>query len=169
MREAGIDLRLAQGQRLARRADRAASIAGRPIQTRSFRRRSERITLPSRPSIGLITLYIRFCNTTVSFRRTWRRTRATASAVPRASARILALACPPRPLPGPPCPPAGRTGRAYFDSATSSRAGLPGEAVHTLTHLFERVRYGARRSSNDEISQAIACLTAIRNYCGETQ
>jgi hypothetical protein len=54
-------------------------------------------------------------------------------------------------------------------AAALERAGLPGDAVHTLTHLFERVRYGARRSSNDEISQAVACLTAIRNYCGEAQ
>ncbi len=49
------------------------------------------------------------------------------------------------------------------------RAGLPGEAVRTLTRLFERVRYGARQSSADENTQAVACLTAILNACGEAQ
>jgi hypothetical protein len=51
---------------------------------------------------------------------------------------------------------------------TLARAGLPAEAVQTLTRLFESVRYGARRSSRDEIDQAVACLTDILKYCGET-
>ena len=46
-------------------------------------------------------------------------------------------------------------------------AGLPSEAVHTLTRLFESVRYGARRSTADEIDQAVKCLTVILNFCGE--
>lgn len=50
---------------------------------------------------------------------------------------------------------------------TLERAGVPGEAVHTLTHLFESVRYGDRRSSTDEINQAVSCLTTILRYCGE--
>lgn len=47
------------------------------------------------------------------------------------------------------------------------RAGLPGDAVRTLTRLFERVRYGARHSSPDENAQAVNCLRAILNACGE--
>jgi len=49
------------------------------------------------------------------------------------------------------------------------RAGLPAEAVRTLTRLFESVRYGARRPGSDERSQAVACLTAILRFCGEPQ
>lgn len=47
------------------------------------------------------------------------------------------------------------------------KAGLPGEAVRTLTRLFESVRYGARRAGMQEKDQAAACLTAILNSCGE--
>jgi len=47
------------------------------------------------------------------------------------------------------------------------RSGLPAEAVHKLTRLFERVRYGAQASTQDEIGEAVNCLTAIMNYCGE--
>ena len=46
-------------------------------------------------------------------------------------------------------------------------AGLPGDAVNTLTRLFESVRYGARRSGSAEINEAIGCLTAILRHCGE--
>ena len=46
-------------------------------------------------------------------------------------------------------------------------AGLPADAIQTLTRLFESVRYGARRSTSHEIDQAVTCLTAILNYCGE--
>jgi uncharacterized membrane protein len=45
------------------------------------------------------------------------------------------------------------------------RAGLPGEAVRRLTGLFEAVRYGARKSSTDEVKDAAACLSAIKHYC----
>jgi hypothetical protein len=47
------------------------------------------------------------------------------------------------------------------------QAGLPGDPVRRLTRLFESVRYGARKSSQKEINEAISCLTAILHYCGE--
>jgi hypothetical protein len=47
------------------------------------------------------------------------------------------------------------------------QAGLPGDPVRRLTRLFESVRYGARKSSQNEINEAISCLTAILHYCGE--
>lgn len=47
------------------------------------------------------------------------------------------------------------------------QAGLPGDAVRRLTGLFERVRYGARASTEAEIREASACLGAILAYCGE--
>jgi hypothetical protein len=48
------------------------------------------------------------------------------------------------------------------------QAGLPGEAVKKLTRLFERVRYGGHRSGPTEVNEAVACLTTILHYCGET-
>jgi hypothetical protein len=45
--------------------------------------------------------------------------------------------------------------------------GLPGEHVRRLTRLFEAVRYGAKPIGEDEQRQAIACLTAIVEFCGE--
>lgn len=48
------------------------------------------------------------------------------------------------------------------------RAGLPGEAVKRLTRLFENVRYGGYRTGPKEVNEAVACLTTILNYCGET-
>jgi Domain of unknown function (DUF4129) len=48
------------------------------------------------------------------------------------------------------------------------RAGLPGDPVRRLTWLFETVRYGAKKSSQNEINEAVSCLTAILHYCGET-
>ena len=42
---------------------------------------------------------------------------------------------------------------------------LPGAAVNNLTALFERVRYGEKKSSPDDIQEAVDCLTAILNYC----
>lgn len=45
-------------------------------------------------------------------------------------------------------------------------AGLPADAVHTLTRLFEKVRYGDRKPSPEETGEAIRCLTAIVDYCG---
>ena len=47
------------------------------------------------------------------------------------------------------------------------QAGLPGEAVHRLTRLFESVRYGGQKSAQRDINEAVACLNAILNYCGE--
>lgn len=46
-------------------------------------------------------------------------------------------------------------------------AGLPGEAVRRLTRLFEGVRYGQRKVGPKDINEAVACLTAILQYCGE--
>jgi len=47
------------------------------------------------------------------------------------------------------------------------QAGLPADPVHRLTRLFEKVRYGGRRSSPTEVNEAVVCLTAILQYCGE--
>jgi len=47
------------------------------------------------------------------------------------------------------------------------QAGLPGDPVRRLTRLFESVRYGAKKSSQKEINEAVSCLTAILHYCGE--
>jgi membrane protein implicated in regulation of membrane protease activity len=46
-------------------------------------------------------------------------------------------------------------------------AGLPGYTTRRLTQLFEQVRYGARKSSKEDINEAIACLTDILHACGE--
>lgn len=46
------------------------------------------------------------------------------------------------------------------------RMGLPGEAVRTLTGLFEMVRYGAKTSSPADRDLAAAALSAILHYCG---
>jgi len=48
------------------------------------------------------------------------------------------------------------------------RAGLPGDAVRRLTHLFEMVRYGDRKSAPKDINEAVSCLNTILHYCGET-
>jgi hypothetical protein len=45
---------------------------------------------------------------------------------------------------------------------------LPGDAVQRLTRLFEAVRYGGYRSGRKDVNEAVACLTSILNYCGET-
>ena len=47
------------------------------------------------------------------------------------------------------------------------RAGLPRSAVQRLTALFESARYGTHASSPAEVSEAVACLTSILQYCGE--
>lgn len=47
-------------------------------------------------------------------------------------------------------------------------AGLPTDAVHRLTQLFEGVRYGAHRSGPGEVREAVASLTAILDHCGES-
>lgn len=47
------------------------------------------------------------------------------------------------------------------------RAGLPRQAVHRLTALFEAVRYGTYRSSPADVNEAVACLSSILQYCQE--
>jgi len=47
------------------------------------------------------------------------------------------------------------------------RAGLPADPVIRLTRLFEAVRYGARKASQNEIDEAVSCLNAILHSCGE--
>jgi len=47
------------------------------------------------------------------------------------------------------------------------QAGLPGDSVRRLTRLFERVRYGEQKAGPKDINEAVACLTAILQYCGE--
>jgi hypothetical protein len=47
------------------------------------------------------------------------------------------------------------------------QAGLPGDAVTRLTHLFEGVRYGDRRSGPRDVNEAVSCLKTILHYCGE--
>jgi hypothetical protein len=42
---------------------------------------------------------------------------------------------------------------------------LPPQAVVSLTNLFERVRYGNKRSDPADIQEAVDCLTAIVEYC----
>jgi hypothetical protein len=42
---------------------------------------------------------------------------------------------------------------------------LPQEAVTKLTALFERVRYGEKKSSSQDIQEAVECLTTILDYC----
>jgi hypothetical protein len=42
---------------------------------------------------------------------------------------------------------------------------LPREAVYHLTALFERVRYGNKKSTHKDIQDAVDCLTAILDYC----
>jgi hypothetical protein len=48
------------------------------------------------------------------------------------------------------------------------RAGLPSMAVHTLTRLFEKVRYGAVKSTPEDIREAEASLAAILRYVGDS-
>lgn len=45
--------------------------------------------------------------------------------------------------------------------------GLPREATHRLTRLFEAARYSANSSRPLEIQEAKACLVEIARYCGE--
>jgi hypothetical protein len=42
---------------------------------------------------------------------------------------------------------------------------LPENAVFRLTTLFERVRYGDKRSTSNDIQVAVGCLTDILDYC----
>lgn len=47
-------------------------------------------------------------------------------------------------------------------------SGLPGNAVRRLTRLFESVRYGGNKAGPKETNEAVACLTDILHYCGES-
>jgi len=47
-------------------------------------------------------------------------------------------------------------------------SGLPGDAVHRLTRLFEDVRYGLHKTGPKDINEAVTCLTTILQYCGES-
>jgi hypothetical protein len=46
-----------------------------------------------------------------------------------------------------------------------AQAGLPRDAVHTLTELFERIRYGNRPAGADEQAAALTALSAIVAAC----
>lgn len=48
-----------------------------------------------------------------------------------------------------------------------AKTGLPSDAVHHLTQLFESVRYGGNKSTQKDIDEAVNCLTDILRYCGE--
>jgi hypothetical protein len=48
-------------------------------------------------------------------------------------------------------------------------AGLPADAVNRLTRLFESARYGASRSDQADIHEAVACLNSILQACGVAQ
>jgi hypothetical protein len=44
-------------------------------------------------------------------------------------------------------------------------AGLPSDGVQGLTHVFEKVRYGAQTISAEDIKEAQQCLTSILKAC----
>lgn len=46
------------------------------------------------------------------------------------------------------------------------RAGLPSDPVRRLTRLFEKARYGGRKSSREDVNEAVTCLTAILHAVG---
>ena len=58
---------------------------------------------------------------------------------------------------------AGTTPEEFADYLVS--AHLPAAAVHRLTALFERVRYGDKKSTRQDIQEAVDCLTAILEVC----
>jgi hypothetical protein len=47
------------------------------------------------------------------------------------------------------------------------KTGLPGASILRLTALFERVRYGGKRSTPKDIEEAVACMTEIVAACRE--
>ncbi len=55
----------------------------------------------------------------------------------------------------------------FADSLIS--AHLPADAVLRLTSLFERIRYGGKKSNRRDIREAVECLTAILKYCKESR
>ncbi len=50
-------------------------------------------------------------------------------------------------------------------AARLGRLGLPHDAVHGLTGVFERVRYGSKEADAREIEEAKQCLTEIIRAC----
>jgi hypothetical protein len=46
------------------------------------------------------------------------------------------------------------------------QAGLPSDPVRRLTRLFEKARYGGRKSSREDVNEAVTCLTAILHAVG---
>lgn len=46
------------------------------------------------------------------------------------------------------------------------QAGLPSDPVRRLTRLFEKVRYGGRKSSREDVNEAVTYLTAILHAVG---
>jgi len=46
------------------------------------------------------------------------------------------------------------------------QAGLPSDPVRRLTRLFEKVRYGERKSSQEDVNEAVSCLRAILHVVG---
>ncbi len=46
------------------------------------------------------------------------------------------------------------------------QAGLPSGPVQRLTRLFEKARYGGRRSDREDVDEAVVCLTAILQAVG---
>jgi hypothetical protein len=61
----------------------------------------------------------------------------------------------------------GMTPAEFADYLVSTH--LPRTAVHRLTLLFERVRYGHKTSTHKDIQEAVDCLTAIVDSCREAK
>jgi len=57
----------------------------------------------------------------------------------------------------------GMTPAEFADYLVSTH--LPPSAISRLTALFERVRYGNKKSTRKDIREAVDCLTAIMDYC----
>lgn len=46
------------------------------------------------------------------------------------------------------------------------QAGLPSDPVQRLTRLFEKARYGGKKSDRQDVNEAVTCLTAILQAVG---
>lgn len=46
------------------------------------------------------------------------------------------------------------------------QAGLPSDPVRRLTRVFEKARYGGRKSSREDVNEAVTCLTTILHAVG---
>jgi hypothetical protein len=49
------------------------------------------------------------------------------------------------------------------------KTGLPGASIRRLTALFERVRYGGKKSTQEDVEEAVACMTEIVDACREAE